>query len=124
MAPGWYPDPQNSGAEAYWDGYRWTGHRRPANPQAPFALGGHPPAKRSGLSAGVWVGIAVIGSIAVVVFVALFYERILVSDDFRRCVQMESDKFADNMFGVEPRGFQLTEIEDKCSDAVGKYVWS
>ena len=27
---GWYPDPQNPGAEAYWDGARWTGDHRPA----------------------------------------------------------------------------------------------
>ena len=26
---GWYPDPQDAGAEAYWDGVQWTGHRRP-----------------------------------------------------------------------------------------------
>lgn len=23
---GWYPHPQQPGAQAYWDGYRWTGH--------------------------------------------------------------------------------------------------
>jgi hypothetical protein len=114
MAPGWYPYPQNSGAEAYWDGHQWTGHWRPATSRA----------KRSGLSAGVWVGIAVIGSFAVVVFVALFHERILVSDDHMRCVQTESDRFAENMFGVEPRGFLLSEIEDKCSAEFGKYIWS
>ena len=24
--PGWYPHPQQPGAQAYWDGYQWTGH--------------------------------------------------------------------------------------------------
>ncbi|WP_375498794.1 DUF2510 domain-containing protein [uncultured Jatrophihabitans sp.] len=27
---GWYPDPQDSNAEQYWDGQMWTGHRRGA----------------------------------------------------------------------------------------------
>jgi len=193
-APGWYPDPQNSGAEIYWDGSRWmrwrprnspaggwyqdpndpsfemhwdghhwTGHRRPATlvadtpsqhpvppsrawdahssypasapasapppspywPQGPSAFAGRSPATRSGLGSGVRVvGIAVIGTIALVVFVSLFHERILVSDDFRRCVQLESNTYAERMFGVEPRGFALNEIEDKCADEVGKYIWS
>jgi hypothetical protein len=70
------------------------------------------------------VGIAVIGAIVLIVFVALFHERILVSADFRRCVQAESNAFAERMFGVEPRGLQLKEIEDDCADDVGKYIWN
>lgn len=146
-AHGWYQDPNDPSSQVYWDGHQWTGRRPLANPvtqprtppplppprsfdahnpipapapgssppspywpQAPSAFGGPPPAKRSGLSGGVRVGIAVSGTIVLIVFVAFFHERILVSDDFRRCVQSESNAFAENMFGVEPRGLQLNEI--------------
>lgn len=41
---GWYPHPQQQGAQAYWDGYRWTGHvsAAAATPSLPIA----DPAKR------------------------------------------------------------------------------
>lgn len=32
---GWYPDPDGSGGQRYWDGNVWTEHRTPAAPQAP-----------------------------------------------------------------------------------------
>jgi hypothetical protein len=31
---GWYPDPDGSGAQRYWDGFAWTEHRSPAEPAA------------------------------------------------------------------------------------------
>lgn len=32
---GWYPDPDGSGGQRYWDGSVWTEHRSPAPPPAP-----------------------------------------------------------------------------------------
>jgi len=29
-APGWYPDPQGTGGERWWDGVQWTATQRPA----------------------------------------------------------------------------------------------
>ena len=29
---GWYPDPDGSGGQRYWDGNLWTEHRHPAAP--------------------------------------------------------------------------------------------
>jgi hypothetical protein len=29
---GWYPDPDGSGGQRYWDGSTWTGHRSPETP--------------------------------------------------------------------------------------------
>src|SRR6185312_9265795 len=29
---GWYPDPDGSGGQRYWDGSTWTEHRAPAAP--------------------------------------------------------------------------------------------
>ncbi len=39
---GWYSDPDGSGGQRYWDGYRWTEHRAPAPPapQMPAQQGG------------------------------------------------------------------------------------
>jgi hypothetical protein len=34
-APGWYRDPNDPYAETYWDGARWTGHRRGASAGRP-----------------------------------------------------------------------------------------
>jgi hypothetical protein len=34
-SPGWYPDPQYPSLHQYYDGYRWTGARRPANASFP-----------------------------------------------------------------------------------------
>jgi uncharacterized protein len=36
-APGWYPDPQNPGAQRYWDGTRWTEQVSGAQAPAPTA---------------------------------------------------------------------------------------
>src|SRR6476620_4302306 len=30
---GWYPDPDGSGGQRYWDGSAWTEHRSPATPE-------------------------------------------------------------------------------------------
>lgn len=30
---GWYPDPDGSGGQRYWDGFGWTEHRSPATPE-------------------------------------------------------------------------------------------
>ena len=30
---GWYPDPDGSGGQRYWDGSEWTEHRAPATPE-------------------------------------------------------------------------------------------
>jgi hypothetical protein len=32
---GWYPDPDGSGGQRYWDGSTWTEHRSPATPAEP-----------------------------------------------------------------------------------------
>lgn len=45
---GWYPDPDGSGGQRYFDGTAWTAHRSPAEPPMPYtggygAYGGYPP---------------------------------------------------------------------------------
>lgn len=37
--PGWYPDPNRSGTQRYWDGRQWTEHTAPL----PSSSGGYPP---------------------------------------------------------------------------------
>lgn len=47
---GWYPDPQQFGAERYFDGASWTGQSRPVEPvwtDAPYGQFGEPPAPPS-----------------------------------------------------------------------------
>jgi len=34
---GWYPDPDGSGGQRYWDGFTWTEHLAPASPPPPVA---------------------------------------------------------------------------------------
>jgi hypothetical protein len=60
---GWYPDPENSAAERWWDGTAWSDHRRastvapipPAAPAAPAAPAVPvPPAADAGSSAGAF----------------------------------------------------------------------
>ena len=41
---GWYPDPDGSGGQRYWDGYTWTDHRYPAAPVSPPPAPPQPPA--------------------------------------------------------------------------------
>jgi Domain of unknown function (DUF4352)/Protein of unknown function (DUF2510) len=36
---GWYPDPDGSGGQRYWDGSRWTEHQSPATPEPAEPLG-------------------------------------------------------------------------------------
>jgi hypothetical protein len=38
---GWYPDPEGSGGQRYWDGSAWTEHRSPATPQPTQPAGQH-----------------------------------------------------------------------------------
>ena len=53
---GWYPDPDGSGGQRYWDGSAWTEHRSPATPEPqrqrpppnPLAASSRPPSSRSG----------------------------------------------------------------------------
>lgn len=47
--PGWYPDPNDQGAEMYWDGTRWHGRRQRTSaavpgPQRPTIPSGKQPA--------------------------------------------------------------------------------
>jgi hypothetical protein len=39
--PGWYPDPDGSGGQRYWDGSAWTEHRSPATPVTPESTEQH-----------------------------------------------------------------------------------
>jgi hypothetical protein len=45
MEAGWYDDPDDARLIRYWDGERWTEHRRPA---AETVLTGPPPPPRPG----------------------------------------------------------------------------
>ena len=60
---GWYPDPQQSGVDRWWDGMAWTVHQRataaPVQPVAPAlpAAGWYPDPEYRG-SAGWWTGAA------------------------------------------------------------------
>jgi hypothetical protein len=40
---GWYPDPEGSGGQRYWDGSTWTEHQSPAAPAAPEVPGNEQP---------------------------------------------------------------------------------
>lgn len=41
---GWYPDPQDSNRQRYWDGTAWTEHTADGSPQAAGFAGGQPTA--------------------------------------------------------------------------------
>ncbi|MFL6084806.1 MAG: DUF4352 domain-containing protein [Mycobacterium sp.] len=44
---GWYPDPDGSGGQRYWDGSAWTEHQSPATPEPAEAGGEHVGAHRA-----------------------------------------------------------------------------
>lgn len=44
---GWYPDPDGSNAERWWDGGTWTQHRRPLGQSPPGSTVGHPSARQN-----------------------------------------------------------------------------
>lgn len=44
---GWYPDPQDSSRQRYWNGTAWTEHTADGSPQAAGAPGGQPAAARA-----------------------------------------------------------------------------
>ena len=48
---GWFPDPEHSGQQRYWDGQQWTGDRAPSPPAPPMAGAG--PGADSTAQAGV-----------------------------------------------------------------------
>ena len=63
-APGWYPDPDGSPRQRYWDGNAWTQSYQDAGP------GGVPPKKRSGWLTALAVVGGLIGLLIVVVIIA------------------------------------------------------
>ena len=63
-APGWYPDPDGSPRQRYWDGNAWTQSYQDAGP------GRVPPNKRSGWLTALAVVGGLIGLLIVVVIIA------------------------------------------------------
>ena len=51
---GWYPDPDGSGGQRYWDGNIWTEHRSPAAPAAPPPAPAEPSAPAEPAPPGSW----------------------------------------------------------------------
>lgn len=71
---GWYPDPDGSGGQRYFDGQAWTEQRQPS--AGPVELGVAPPrAKAAGPNAKVVVGLVA----AVVVLVAMMVVGVLLT---------------------------------------------
>jgi hypothetical protein len=81
--PGWYDDPTGSGAQRWWDGQRWTDHRRGAQAPAqhpgaapypqPVWPGYHaapPPRRRT--SRALWITPLAVGAVLLVGY-ALFF---------------------------------------------------
>ena len=62
--PGWYPDPNNAGAERFWDGTQWTSQFRQARDRS---LGG----LWNGLGKGTKVAIVAAGTL-LVLFIVVF----------------------------------------------------
>jgi hypothetical protein len=77
--PGWYDDATGPGAQRWWDGYRWTDHRR--GPQPPVHYSGAapysqpfwpaPPARRR-TSRALWITPLAIGGVLLVGYAVLF----------------------------------------------------
>ena len=67
---GWYPDPEGSGGQRFWNGDAWTDHRAPGAPPVVGAAGttSRGPDKRVliGLAAAAVVVLIVVGVVAVV----------------------------------------------------------
>jgi hypothetical protein len=66
---GWYPDPDGSGGQRYFDGAAWTEHRQPS--AGPVGLGVEPPRRRT-LDAKVFVGLGAAVILLAVVGLGVF----------------------------------------------------
>jgi hypothetical protein len=73
--PDWYPDPDGSGGERYWDGERWTSRGRPRAEPTPRAFGSHTMSTPTGAVIARNVCLA-LGGIA---FIVWFCERFFMT---------------------------------------------
>lgn len=72
-APGWYPDPQNPGAQRYWDGSSWSAAPPPSAPPAASVPSAQPPTSNNAiigliLAIGSWFICPIIAAIAALLF--------------------------------------------------------
>jgi hypothetical protein len=137
--PGWYDDATGPGAQRWWDGQRWTDHRRGPQPPAQYPGGAPysqpafwpaPPARRR-TSRALWITPLAIGVVLLVGY-ALFFaanrnshnEWYQKGYDEGMNAPLLTAEFACSVAVLETKdsnfSFHRKDVERGCHDAINK----
>jgi hypothetical protein len=113
---GWYPDPQGSGGQRYWDGFAWTEHHSPAvapvTPAAPVPGEAHAGAHRAPDNRKLLIGfLSAVGGLLLVLTLVLVYAFAIRDDDTTQIASSGSSTSSSTTTSSESSESESSETE-------------